>query len=123
MTFGEYRLCVEAGACSPPAVEDPDNDRTFGCRWGQEGIDEYPVACVGWLEAFEYCHARGAELPTEAQWEKAGRGTNGRDYSWGNEAPTCYYATMANEDGEWGCGSVICWSRSAQPTIATRARQ
>ncbi|PRQ08134.1 formylglycine-generating enzyme family protein [Enhygromyxa salina] len=112
VTFGEYRLCVEAGKCSPPAAEDPNNDLTFGCRWGNEGIDTYPVACVDWLQALEYCNARGAELPTEAQWEKAGRGTDGRDYAWGNEAPTCFYASMASEPvwGEepfelWGCGT------------------
>ncbi|WP_052557783.1 formylglycine-generating enzyme family protein [Enhygromyxa salina] len=110
VTFGEYRLCVEAGKCSPPVAEDPNDLRTSGCRWGTEGIDAYPVACVGWLQALEYCNARGAELPTEAQWEKAGRGTDGRDYAWGNEAPTCFYASMANETiGDqdphegWGC--------------------
>jgi formylglycine-generating enzyme required for sulfatase activity len=105
VTFGEYRLCVEAGVCTPPIAEDPDKDLTFGCRWGNPEIDEYPVACVDWLQATEYCIARGATLPTEAQWEKAGRGTDGRDYSWGNEAPTCYYASMTNEDEEWGCGT------------------
>ncbi|WP_165703618.1 formylglycine-generating enzyme family protein [Enhygromyxa salina] len=110
VTFGEYRLCVEAGNCSPPVAEDPNDIRTSGCRWGTEGIDAYPVACVDWLQALEYCNARGAELPTEAQWEKAGRGTDGRHYAWGNEGPTCFYASMANETiGDqdpyegWGC--------------------
>jgi formylglycine-generating enzyme required for sulfatase activity len=108
VTFGEYRTCVDAGACTPPTAESPGADRvdlTFGCRWGNEGIDEYPVACLDWLQAVAYCNWRGAALPTEAQWEKAGRGTDGRDYPWGNEAPSCEYASIANELDQWGCGT------------------
>jgi formylglycine-generating enzyme len=109
VTFGQYRACVNAGVCTPPAAADPDDDRlsdpTHGCRWGQTEIDGYPVACVDWLQAVAYCDWRGATLPTEAQWEKAGRGSDGRNYPWGNEAPTCHYASMIDERGQWGCGT------------------
>ena len=105
VTFGEYRACVDAGVCTPPTVENPDDDLTLGCRWSNPDIDEYPVACIEWPQARAYCQWRGADLPTEAQWEKAGRGTDGRSYPWGNEEPSCQYASMASDLGEWGCGS------------------
>jgi formylglycine-generating enzyme required for sulfatase activity len=125
VTFGEYRRCVDAGVCPAPRMEsppeqDPLHDGSWGCRWGRPDIDRYPVACIAWSDAEAYCHWRGAELPTEAQWEKAGRGTDGRVYPWGNEPPTCEYASMqappdpwevdeddpfALDEGVWGCGS------------------
>jgi len=97
VTVGMYRRCVDAGACTPP---EPGQ----GCNWGEDGRDDHPANCTDWFQAKAYCAWSGKQLPTEAQWEKAARGTDGRIWPWGNEEPTCEVCVMG-ERGDVGCGA------------------
>lgn len=85
VTVAEYRLAVEAGACSVPKMVFRDNYAAF--NWGAEDRDNHPINGVTWAQAAEYCEWVGGRLPTEAEWEYAARGSDGRIYPWGNEAP------------------------------------
>jgi iron(II)-dependent oxidoreductase len=53
-----------------------------------EGLARWPALYVTWIEALDFCHSVGKRLPTEAEWEKAARGTAGNLFPWGAQAPT-----------------------------------
>lgn len=91
VTNARYKTCVEAGACQPTsgigimAYTDP-------------ALADFPVGRVDWSMAKTFCAWNGARLPSEAEWEKAARGTDQRTYPWG-EKISCEQANIL------GCGS------------------
>lgn len=75
VTVGMYKkFCQAAGKQMPDAPH-------FNLNWSKE---DHPIVNVSWDDAMAYCRWAGVHLPTEAQWEKAARGTEGLKYSFGN---------------------------------------
>lgn len=82
-TWEQYMLFCEHTGHKKPTLP----------AWGM--IPDHPVVCVTWDDAKAFCKWAGMALPEEAEWEKACRGTDGREYPWGNEQPTrelCVYS-------------------------------
>ncbi|MGY0219399.1 formylglycine-generating enzyme family protein [Endozoicomonadaceae bacterium StTr2] len=99
VTFRRYQKCVDKGDCTPPAIGGALN-------YGWPDIDKFPVNGVTWIQADQFCKSEGRRLPTEAEWELAARGNDGRIFPWGNEKPSCDLAVMDKADaGFLGCGT------------------
>jgi len=100
----DYLECMAVSVCDLPMgvglYENP---------WKPTGLPPEilfdPVVGVGWSQAEAYCTWRGKRLCTEAEWEKAGRGTDGRIYPWGAAKFTCKYAVgyCILDDPEYDC--------------------
>jgi formylglycine-generating enzyme required for sulfatase activity len=74
VTNARYRACVEAGVCIRPV----------GPAFDEATKADHPATIVAWAQALAYCRYVGKRLPTEAEWEKAARGVDGRRYPWGS---------------------------------------
>jgi formylglycine-generating enzyme required for sulfatase activity len=112
VTAADYDACVEAGKCEaahadsfyPQGGTDADawvdEREKFSelCNTGKDDRKNHPINCVTWYQASKYCEYKGGKLPTEAQWEFAARGSDGRVYPWGDEPPSQLHANTCGEE-------------------------
>lgn len=120
VTVADYKRCSDAGKCRRPAKTvdwpgiKPDQAERYSplCHGSDGSKARHPINCVDWKMAARYCESVGGRLPTEAEWEFATRGPDGRRYPWGDDKPT---SSDLN-----ACGAeCAAWSKAQGLTVKT----
>ncbi|MBU6160163.1 MAG: SUMF1/EgtB/PvdO family nonheme iron enzyme [Myxococcales bacterium] len=119
VSVSAWQTCVDAGACVVPGASSQATGASARghedhrlCNYGGPGRTDHPMNCVNWQAAADYCAWSGGALPTEAQWERAARGTDARAWPWSldplGQAPSCDLARSAecelSDDGTAAVG-------------------
>ena len=106
VTNSQYAQCVAAGACQPPVSHIYEGNLIWDDNhYGDAQYGNFPITNIPWVDGDNYCAWVGKSLPSEAQWEKAARGSNDtRIWPWGNTPPNCSFLNFrAGGDPDW-CG-------------------
>lgn len=90
VTNAMYLLCVKSDTCEPPQSFKSQRRTDY---FNNPEFNDYPVVYVTWGQAKAYCEWAGRRLPTEAEWERAGRGDDFRTFPWGEDKAD---GTLAN---------------------------
>jgi serine/threonine-protein kinase len=112
VTTESYKACSDRGDCKRAGsanewggvstTERRAYDPLCNAR-DVSGRGRHPINCVDWDMARTYCAARGARLPTEAEWELAARGNEGRKYPWGDAPPSARLLNACGKECvDWG---------------------
>ena len=117
ITVGQYAACVADGACASYKLEGIEwKERPWSahpqCLWGRrEGRADYPMNCVDWHQANDFCAWVGGRLPTKEEFIAEASNGGQRPYPWGDAPPTCDLAVMndwkthAGFGDRKGCGT------------------
>lgn len=103
VTVAQYRTFIQ------------ESERENARGTSVQDIDNHPVVKVSWEDSMKFAQWHGMTLPTEAQWEKAARGTDARIYPWGND----WREGMANTDEYWNKGARGWWSKLRRRDFGT----
>jgi formylglycine-generating enzyme required for sulfatase activity/serine/threonine protein kinase len=120
VTVEAYKACSDAGDCKrpdavpnypkaagPKEISDEQHEKIRNiyaefCNFGKDGREKHPINCVSWELSDAFCKVKGKRLPTEAEWEYAARGSDGRKFPWGDEPGGPLYMNAAGiEFNKW----------------------
>jgi len=113
VSTADYKKCSDTGDCKRAATTNEWDGISAHERGAYDPLCNirdadakglHPINCVDWNMADDFCRARQARLPTEAEWEFAARGPDGRKYPWGDEEPSEKFIN--------GCGTeCVAWGK------------
>lgn len=104
VTYLDYEKCVRAGVCKPP-VDTIGWYKVYKKKEFERRYGKYPISFITWGQANIFCAWLKKRLPNEAEWEKAARGNDGRNYPWGYENPG--YIANASKKAQFNYPTIV----------------